>query len=65
MHKVGEREEQRPCQHHAGAAHSHSPVEYEPPKGSAATKLEIRERKSYLYLPCHYFDFVAGTSTGG
>jgi len=23
------------------------------------------ERTSYKYLPCHYFDFIGGTSTGG
>jgi hypothetical protein len=43
---------------------SHHPHPYSLPTGSHGPPNDSRSL-SFRYLPCHYFDYCAGTSTGG
>jgi len=46
---------------------SFSPCEY-PPREANGTTIQRAPHKledDELYLPCHYFTFIGGTSTGG
>lgn len=47
---------------HKPAYNSFSPEPYRVPRSRSAQNSVDAE---YRYLPCHYFDFIAGTSTGG
>jgi hypothetical protein len=46
------------------AESSHHPRPYALPTGSHGPP-PGDESLSFKYLPCHYFDYIAGTSTGG
>lgn len=72
MNKVGD-EEKRMGREDEFAESSFSPCEYKPrDRRRRLTDIRISSAtntvglpNSSLYLPCHYFDYAAGTSTGG
>lgn len=60
MHIVGELERAA----NAAITSSYHPRPYSAPTGTHGPPDDARWL-SFRYLPCHYFDYCAGTSTGG
>ena len=51
--------------HENPATNSYYPVDFRVTPMIDHTTEGGQSTERNLYLPCHYFDFIAGTSTGG